>query len=109
MIKKIAGIAILIFLFVATESCIIVTDKCEDECTKSGEIMCVGDHSYKECGDYDGDVCLEWSSIQDCSGDTNVCIEFDTYSACKQECTEDIDCPGEQFCTYDDYFQGYCK
>ena len=109
MKKRLIGAAILGLILFSIESCIIVTDKCEDECTKSGEIICTDDSKYKECGDYDGDICLEWSSKQTCPGDKGVCINFGTYNECMQECEEDIDCPGSQFCVYDDYFQGYCK
>lgn len=42
-------------------------DTCVDECSISGEKICVGDNSYKTCGDHDSDDCLEYDNGVLCS------------------------------------------
>ena len=39
---------------------------CEDSCTCPGESRCRGDN-LQTCEDHDGDGCLEWGTVQDCS------------------------------------------
>jgi len=46
-------------------SCVPSTT-CTDECSYYGQKICAGSNSYKVCGNYDSDSCLEWSSIQYC-------------------------------------------
>ncbi|MBI4981493.1 LDL receptor domain-containing protein, partial [Candidatus Woesearchaeota archaeon] len=54
----------------ATESCSggICAATCTDECTPSGKKECTGSdlNSWKQCGNYDADSCLEWSTTTDC-------------------------------------------
>jgi len=39
---------------------------CSDECSYYGQKTCAGTNSYKICGNYDSDPCLEWSSSHSC-------------------------------------------
>lgn len=57
---------------------------CTDECS-SKWTKCVG-YEYYECGDYDDDSCLEWSS-----GETTV-------GKCNVECKLDLDCGSGEEC-----------
>lgn len=42
---------------------------CVDECTLSGLREChLTEESYRECGNYDADSCLEWSEYTSCTG-----------------------------------------
>lgn len=41
------------------------TPTCDDDCS-SGEKQCIGNKSYKVCGSFDEDECLEWSVTLDC-------------------------------------------
>lgn len=43
--------------------------QCVDECPTNGITECVGDDQHKTCGDFDGDLCLEWSSAEACPQD----------------------------------------
>jgi len=43
---------------------------CEDECSFPGEKRCQDDSHYQVCGNYDDDVCLEWSSSISCGEDS---------------------------------------
>ena len=44
---------------------------CNDECSPSGNKECSG-NSYRTCGSYDSDSCLEWSSLTAC-GSNETC------------------------------------
>lgn len=41
---------------------------CSDECNSAGYPVCVN-NAWKECGDFDSDECLEWSSLHYCNSD----------------------------------------
>lgn len=44
---------------------------CTNECSYSGQTECCDSWSYRTCGNYDSDSCLEWSSCTSCpSGQT---------------------------------------
>ncbi|MEM5867853.1 MAG: hypothetical protein QXG39_08030 [Candidatus Aenigmatarchaeota archaeon] len=44
---------------------------CTNECSYSGQTECCDSWSYRTCGNYDSDSCLEWSSCSSCpSGQT---------------------------------------
>jgi hypothetical protein len=62
-----------------TKECNSVT--CTDDCTQ-GQKTCVG-NSYKICGEYDGDECLEWSELTDCGDET--CADGDCIAVCTPE------------------------
>ncbi|MBU3964322.1 hypothetical protein KJ562_01140, partial [Patescibacteria group bacterium] len=55
---------------------------CTDECSYYGQKTCASNTSYKTCGNYDCDTCLEWSSITSC-GAGKVCQNGN----CVVECT----------------------
>jgi hypothetical protein len=63
---------------------------CQNECSSYGLKTCSG-NSYKICGNYDTDSCLEWSSITACSANTicqngncvsQKCSDGTSYSQC---------------------------
>ncbi len=64
---------------------------CTDECSYVGQKRCADNSSYQVCGDYDSDVCLEWSSPQSCGEDTCIGSTFRNYF-----------CTGWGICTYQD-------
>ena len=39
---------------------------CTNECSPSGATQCSGTTGYQTCGNYDADLCLEWSSVTNC-------------------------------------------
>ena len=65
---------------------------CTDECS-SGQRTCSGLSAYKECGNYDDDVCLEFGSGRACSNDLKC------YSGnCILECAPDWQCSSWSSC-----------
>ncbi|MBN2723337.1 MAG: CHAP domain-containing protein [Deltaproteobacteria bacterium] len=64
--------------------------ECSDECSV-GEVVCEGDTGFRTCGNYDGDDCLEWSTVEFCSNE-DICIDgvcqFNTES-CVDECSSE--------------------
>ncbi|MFW6002057.1 MAG: hypothetical protein ACOCQD_01850 [archaeon] len=69
-------------------------DTCEDECSNDGDVQCVGESGRKECGDWDGDGCLEWENKEDCDYlcQDGECIESNCYILDDNECIEEP-CP----------------
>ncbi len=71
------------------ETCIdgACSGSCGDECAEPGERRCEG-AGYRQCGQHDGDDCLEWSEITPCGeGETctgGVC----SGETCTDECAE---------------------
>ncbi|MBW2990786.1 hypothetical protein KY348_03710 [Candidatus Woesearchaeota archaeon] len=61
----------------------VCVSTCSDECSPSGSRECSG-NSYRICGNYDGDSCLEWGSLTACSGGescvSGVCV-------CQSDCS----------------------
>ncbi len=59
-----------------TEAC--VGGGCIDTCTndcETGQRRCApGENGWQQCGDFDEDACLEWSTTTNCTGDTD-CYE----------------------------------
>jgi len=41
-------------------------DPCQDECSYYGQKECTDNTHYHQCGNYDCDTCLEWSSPYSC-------------------------------------------
>ncbi len=68
--------------------CIIT---CTDLCS-SGEKGCVSSTSYKECGNYDLNSCLEWSSPKSCSSG-EICSNGNCIAKCTNLCNN-----GEKEC-----------
>jgi len=65
---------------------LVESDDCWDECAYIGKIEYSGS-SYRICGDYDSDCCLEWSNWKiDDSNDDNDCWDECAYSG-KHECS----------------------
>ena len=46
---------------------------CNNECSPSGKKTCVNSNSFKTCGNYDSDSCLEWSPSATSCGTGKVC------------------------------------
>ena len=53
---------------------------CSDQCSFEGQTQCWNGALYQQCGDWDADECLEWTSAMPCSGTGN-CVN----GACEQE------------------------
>jgi len=47
-------------------ACITLPQICANECSSSGLKQCVSSYTYKTCGNYDKDSCLEWSTTSSC-------------------------------------------
>jgi hypothetical protein len=47
-------------------ACVTGTPTCTNDCTTSGSKQCASTTSYRTCGNYDADTCLEWSSTTNC-------------------------------------------
>jgi hypothetical protein len=59
---------------------------CQNECSFYGQKTCSSSTSFKTCGNYDSDSCLEWSSPQSCpSGYT--CQNGECIPSCQNECS----------------------
>lgn len=60
---------------------------CSNECTNGGQRACYSGSSWRECGNYDTDTCLEYSSVNECPS---------TYRCTSGECfpTQNLCNPG---------------
>jgi len=58
---------------------------CTNECSVNGQRVCVG-NGWKQCGNYDSDSCLEWSSITYC-GSGQTCNNGQCINTCTDECS----------------------
>ncbi|MBN2493686.1 MAG: PPC domain-containing protein [Deltaproteobacteria bacterium] len=68
------------------------TRPCEDDCGTAGETACYNTSGYRVCGQYDSDVCLDWSSVVPCGANRRCeggqCVDF-----CTDECqAEEVGC-----------------
>jgi len=66
---------------------------CSHECNVSGSTKCLSSLNYEVCGNYDSDICYEWSSSKSCSSD------FGNYYSCssasdKCESSVGVNCVG---------------
>lgn len=59
---------------------------CSDECTVNGARQCSGTGGWQECGETDGDGCLEWGTVTAC-GNGEVCSSGFCSADCKSECS----------------------
>jgi hypothetical protein len=57
---------------------------CTDECS-IGSKQCTSNISYKTCGNYDSDTCLEWSTVTNCPSD-QTCINGQCVTSCTPSC-----------------------
>ena len=69
----------------------IVQESCTSECNTSNTTTCETNQSYKSCGNYDADSCLEWSNVTSCSSnetcENGKCIvKIIPGSNCTNEC-----------------------
>ena len=97
----------------------VVSDQgssCNDECNDYGQTKCVG-NGWKECGDYDSDNCLEWSSLNKCGNDeaceNGECIStgcsVSEYTCNNGECIpQDWLCDGANDCSSGEDEEGCC-
>ncbi len=62
---------------------------CQNECMMGDKQCAAGSTTqYQECGDPDGDTCLEWAPAQAC-GAGQVCDAGDCITACTDECARE--------------------
>ena len=63
---------------------------CTNECSILNSIQCVNNTSYKVCGNYDQDFCLEFSSINSCQSNqicqNSQCASLSQNQTCISEC-----------------------
>jgi hypothetical protein len=71
---------------------------CVDECSVVGETVCTGSGSYKECGNFDCDYCLDWSDSFNC-GYGQTCDGGSCVSGCTPKA--DIQCYAGDIYWYD--------
>ncbi|MEM2955958.1 MAG: hypothetical protein QW041_00005, partial [Candidatus Pacearchaeota archaeon] len=57
---------------------------CTDECSPLGKRECLTDKSYRECGNYDLDSCLEWSSTVYCAENEKCNATTESCVACQE-------------------------
>ncbi len=83
------------------------TPTCTNECSPEYTKTCIGD-SWKQCGEYDTDDCLEWSSLTDCSPQN--CISGECVASCSDECASTglRDCQGNAYHICGDYDSDSC-
>ncbi|MCD5396217.1 MAG: DUF11 domain-containing protein [Candidatus Pacebacteria bacterium] len=71
---------------------------CQDECFFPGQKRCVNDSNYQVCGNYDEDVCLEWSSPQSCGQDSCIGSTLRDYYCFLGKCSyRDTQCASQCF------------
>ena len=67
------------------------TTVCADECNPAGSKTCEG-NSWKQCGNYDADSCLEWSGLTSCGSQTcdgGICKTITPICTAHYECSAD--------------------
>jgi CHAP domain len=64
---------------------------CANDCDVLDSVECNGDDGYRTCGDFDGDECLEWSTIKFCGTDETCADGTCVFNAqsCDDECVDD--------------------
>jgi hypothetical protein len=67
----------------------LCVDDCTDECV-AGTQQCDQSAGTQTCGDFDADVCAEWSTTTPCEDGTTCDPQTST---CRIFCDEDLDCP----------------
>ncbi|MDD5221450.1 MAG: hypothetical protein PHV47_02515, partial [Candidatus Pacebacteria bacterium] len=77
---------------------------CTNECSYAGQTECVNSHSYRTCGNYDSDSCLEWGTTTNCPSDTCIGTTLRQYycncgSGCGSGCSY-TDTPNSSSCGY---------
>lgn len=110
----------------AGESCSngVCSPTCEDECAQTGDRQCTTSlRAWQECGDHDGDPCLEWGPAVDCAADETceggacflVCVCDFNPDVCEaavegssEACACDPDCDGAEACGSDGHCDSWC-
>jgi len=59
--------------------------RCFDECSEVGARRCAGPHSFRACGDANGDGCREWGDAQACPPGL-ACVDGSCSRGCRNEC-----------------------
>ncbi len=91
----------------------ILDDKepeCSNECEEENKRECVeGVNGYRVCGNFDDDVCFEWSAKQGCS-DNQKCEEGYCVNGCTNVCNENgqRECVGNSYHICADYNSDGC-
>jgi hypothetical protein len=82
---------------------------CTDECDYPGQKECVASYRWKECGNYDSDNCLEWSSLNVC-GNNQICEDGQCVPSCSDECSPSgyKTCVGNSWKECDDFDSDDC-
>lgn len=83
----------------ASGRCLI---ECRDEC-RPGESYCLDESTFSECGEFDGDPCLEFGPPQDCP-EGQYC-DWDL-GACSGKCQQQ--CAGDEFLCLSERTFSYC-
>ncbi|MFH1827625.1 MAG: DUF5050 domain-containing protein [Nanoarchaeota archaeon] len=74
---------------------------CVNDCDATGLKTCDGETAWKQCGNYDADPCLDWSSKNEC-GSYEVCNDDPVNGAeCVLTCTDECTTEGEKVCDGD--------
>ncbi len=76
---------------------LLAKEACKSECSQNGQKVCDG-NGWKECGDYDGNGCFEWSEINNCLS-TEYCGE----GTCHQMDVPDVQSYPDTYISPDTY------
>jgi hypothetical protein len=63
----------------------VCSDVCSDDCASTGDTTCEGTIGFRTCGAYDGDECLDWSSVVLCPAG-EACAGGACVRTCVDEC-----------------------
>lgn len=78
------------------EACVegACTGGCDDECGSEHQLLCEG-NGFRECGRFDTDSCLEWSSLFECAPE-ETCSRGVCSGECDDECADgEVSCRGD--------------
>ncbi|MEM9861731.1 MAG: FG-GAP repeat protein [Myxococcota bacterium] len=70
--------------------------ECVDECA-AGEARCAGPGGVQQCGDFDGDSCLEWGEVVACADGGALADAVCGAGACRAQCVDEC-ALGERAC-----------
>ncbi len=70
---------------------------CQNECTQ-GARRCDGTQGYQDCGNFDGDPCLEWSDTIPCDAGQVCTVDPQTGPGCATTCQDECQ-DGDRQCT----------
>lgn len=79
--------------------CVPLSMPCDDACDGEGVRECVDDESYRTCGQFDPDECVEWAPSLAC-GPNTTCDDGECVPDCTNECDAgERRCVGDAFVT----------